>query len=295
MYAGAIRNKITANHAVLAWCLTLLGIAVTFRAWKHIFDIAWDDPEYQHVFLVPFVAIFLAWVRRGRLPFIRVSGTVLGPLLAGIGWAAGSWGYNHQTQILFHSGAVLVVIGCIVSAVGKQALFRFIPVAIVLFLMVPMPQRVRTAVADPLQEWTASIAGYLLGIMGVNTQVSGSLLTINDRPVFIEEACNGMRMVFPLLLIAYGFAFGLPLRASVRILLVLLSPAVALLCNVMRVLPIIWLQGQGPSGQTWGERLHEHSGWIMVPLAFLVLLGCIRVLKWATIPVYRYPLASQSA
>jgi exosortase/archaeosortase family protein len=134
-----------------------------------------------------------------------------------------------------------------------------------------------------------------LGIVGVETQVSGSLLMINDQPVLIAEACNGMRMVFPLLLIAYGFSFGLPLRASVRIIIVLASPIVALLCNVLRVLPLIWLQGQGRTWQTWGEWLHEHSGWIMVPLAFLVLLGLIRLLKWATVPVYRYPLASQSA
>jgi exosortase/archaeosortase family protein len=118
---------------------------------------------------------------------------------------------------------------------------------------------------------------------------------INSHPVFIDEACNGMRMVFPLLLIAYGFAFGLPLRASIRWIIVIASPLVALACNVLRVLPLVWLQGQGPNGQTWGNRLHDQSGWVMVPLAFLVLLGLIRLLKWAMLPVYRYPLASQSA
>ena len=289
------RNKITANHAVMAWSLALLGIAVTFRAWKDIFDIAWENPEYQHVFLVPLIAIFLAWVRRGRLPYVRITGSFLGPILVAVGWLAGSWGYHHQTQSLFHSGAVLVLIGCVTSVLGKQALFRFFPVALVMFLMVPMPPYVRKAIADPLQHWTAEISSYLLSLFGVNTQVFGYSLMINNQPVLIAEACNGMRMVFPLLLISYGFTFGLPLRSSLRVVVVLASPAVALLCNVLRVLPIIYLQGQSDEGRRWGERLHEHSGWIMVPLAFLVLLGFIRLLKWAMVPVYRYPLASQSA
>lgn len=289
------RNKLTPYHAVLAWCMALLGIAVTFRAWKHIADIAWDDPEYQHVFLVPIVVIFLAWVRRGRLKQVRVSGVIVGPMLVGLGWFAGRWGFNHQTQILFHLGAVLVLIGCIVSVVGKQVLFRFLPVAVGLLMIVPMPGTLRQAIANPLQSWTAQIASYFLGVFGVETQVSGAMMIINGQRVMIAEACNGMRMVLPLLLIAYGFAFGLPLRGSVRILIILVSPVVALACNVTRVIPLVWLQGQGEIGQTWGERLHEHSGWIMVPLAFLVLLAIIRLLKWAMVPVYRYPLASQSA
>lgn len=288
------RQRLSAYHAVLAWCVALLGIAVTYRAWENIFEIAWDNPEYQHVFLVPLVAIFLAWVRRGRLRTTRVSGVITGPILVAVGWAAGSWGFNHQTQILFHTGAVLVVIGCIVSVLGKQVLFRFLPVAFVLLMIVPMPGTIRLAIADPLQHWTAELASWFLGLFGVQTQVSGALMIINGQRVMIAEACNGMRMVLPLLLIAYGFAFGLPLRTSVRTIIVIASPFVALACNVIRVIPLVWLQGQGDFARSWGERLHEHSGWLMVPLAFLVLLGIIRLLKWAMVPVYRYPLASQS-
>jgi len=294
MIASSGRNKLTAYHAVLAWCLALLGVAVTFRAWEHIYSIANEDPEYQHVFLVPIVAIFLVWVRRGRLRSIRVSGTIAGPILVGLGWAAGSYGFNHRVQILFHAGAVLVLLGCIVSVLGKQVMFRFLPVAIVMLMIVPMPGTIRRAIADPLQQWTAEITSYILGLFSVETQVLGHHMIINGQRVMIAEACNGMRMVLPLLLIAYGFAFGLPLRAGVRALIIAASPIVALACNVTRVIPLVWLQGQGDFGKTWGEWLHEHSGWIMVPLAFLVLLGLIKLLKWAMVPVYRYPLASQS-
>ncbi len=257
-------------------------------------DLAWDDPEYQHIFLVPLVALFLAWVRRGRLKFIRVTGNFFGPLLVAAGWVMGNWGLHYHMNVFFHIGALLVVIGCLTSVLGTQTMLRFFPVIVVLFMMVPLPGQLRHQLADPLQHYTAEISGYLLGLAGADTRVYGNSLVINNQPVFIAEACNGMRMVFPLLLIAYGFAFALPLRTGIRFLIVILSPVVALLCNVVRVLPIVWLQGQGKSGQNWGESLHEHSGWFMVPIAFLVLLGLIRLLKWTTIPVYKYPLASQS-
>lgn len=281
--------------AALAFVLAVFGVVVTFRAWDNMFQIARDDAEYQHIFLVPFVALFLAWVRRHRLRYLRISGTVLGPILVLLGWGTGLYGQYAKYEILFHLGAVIVLIGCVVSALGKQALFRFLPVAVVMLMIVPMPQRYRIALAEPLQRYTAEISSYLFDLMGVQTEVAGNTLFINNHPVMIAEACNGMRMVMPLLLIAFGFAFGLPLRMSVRLLIVAASPVVALVCNVLRVMPLVWLQGQSELGQRWGNALHEHSGWIMVPLAFLVLLGLIRLLRWAMVPIWRFPLASQGA
>jgi len=286
---------LTPSFAALAFVLAVFGVVVTFRAWDNMFRIARDDPEYQHIFLVPCVVIFLVWVRRHRLRYLRVSGTVLGPVLVLAGWGASIYGQQFKYEILFHLGAVIVLIGCLVSALGKQALFRFLPVAIVMLMIVPMPQRYRIQIADPLQRYTAEISSYLLDMMGVKTEVNGSMMVINNHPVMIAEACNGMRMVLPLLLIAFGFAFGLPLRTSVRVLIVAASPIVALVCNVLRVMPLVWLQGQSDLGRRWGNALHEHSGWIMVPLAFLVLLGLIRLLRWAMVPIWRFPLASQGA
>ena len=165
----------------------------------------------------------------------------------------GNYGLNHGVQLLLHLGAVIVFIGCLTAALGKQVLFRFLPVAFVLLLIVPLPQHIRLEISKPLQRYTAEISSYLLGLFGVSTQVQGSVIVINDQPVNVAEACNGMRMVFPLLLISYGFAFGLPLRAGVRILIVALSPVIALICNVLRVMPLVWLQGQGKVGQTWAN------------------------------------------
>jgi exosortase/archaeosortase family protein len=94
-----------------------------------------------------------------------------------------------------------------------------------------------------------------------------------------------MRLVFPLFLIAYAFAFGLPLRASVRTLLILASPLVALIANVVRTLPTIYIYGQS---EYWGRLFHDWAGWAMLPVAFVVLLGLIRLMRWAQLPIQRY-------
>ena len=126
-------------------------------------------------------------------------------------------------------------------------------------------------------------------MIGVAATQSGNTLSVNGLCVNIAEACNGLRMVFALLLVCYAFCFSLPLRNSVRLLVLLASPAAALLCNVGRILPTVWVYGYCSQG--WGDRFHSFSGWLMLPMSFLLLLALLKTMRWAMIPVTRYTLA----
>jgi exosortase len=237
------------------------------------------------------VSLYMIWVRRMRLRHCRPSGTIIGPIIVAAGWALSSYGFNYQKTFFYHIGSLLVVLGCMFSVLGKHVLFRFFPAVAVLVFLAPIPGTIRQQIALPLQSQTAKIAQTLLDVMGVQTELSGNQLSINHVPVTIVEACNGMRMVFPLFLITYAFSFGLPLKNAVRYFVLLMSPVTAIICNVLRTLPLIWLYGNG--SRHVADRFHDYSGWLMLPIAFLLLLGLIKLLKWAMLPVTRYTLASQ--
>jgi exosortase/archaeosortase family protein len=108
--------------------------------------------------------------------------------------------------------------------------------------------------------------------------------------VAIAEACNGMRMVFTLFLACYVFAFVTPLRPIARLTVLIISPLVAVVFNVIRLVPSIWVFGHASAGIA--ERFHTFSGWMMLVLAFLGLMSILKVLRWAMVPVFRFPLAS---
>lgn len=288
-------DRLSAWHAVAALVMAALGVLVTFDAWGDIFRRAYNDEEYSHIFIVPVVALWMVWVRRMRFRHCRPSGTMLGPILVLLGWLVSSYGFDNRHQSLWHGGSLIVVIGCMLSVLGKNVVFRFFPAFAVLIFLVPVPGMIRQEIALPLQTYTAQIAQVSLETLGIETEVHGNVLWLNGEQVTIAEACNGMRMVFPLILISYAFGFGLPLRNSVRFLILLASPLAALVCNVLRTLPTIWLYGQGNAARDVADLFHEYSGWMMVPIAFLLLLGIIKLLRWAMLPVTRYPLASQYA
>jgi len=104
-------------------------------------------------------------------------------------------------------------------------------------------------------------------------------------------------MVFALVLVSYAFAFGTPLRWYVRAIILGLSPISALICNVIRMIPTVWLYGLsdrewfGVAGSSVAEVFHDVAGWVMLVLAFLLLMGAIKMLRWAMVPVTPYTLA----
>ncbi|HEV8292863.1 MAG TPA: archaeosortase/exosortase family protein, partial [Tepidisphaeraceae bacterium] len=79
------------------------------------------------------------------------------------------------------------------------------------------------------------------------------------------------------------------LRGYVRFLILAASPLSAIGCNVIRMIPTIWLFGH--ASKDVADWFHSFAGWAMLGIAFLLLMGIIRLLKWALIPVSPYMLA----
>jgi exosortase len=278
-------------HAALAITLAGAGAYVTRDAWADILAIARADEESSHIFLAPLVAAWMVWVRSIRLRLCPPGSSMIGPAMVGAGWLLHWYGFNHATQAAWHAGAVLVIVGAALSVLGRSVLFRFFPAILALGFLVPVPGAIRQVVAVPLQTATASVSQAVFEIAGMPIERSGNLLTINGVDVAVAEACNGMRMVFALVLVSYAFAFSLPLRQSVRVVVLAASPLAAILCNVLRLIPTIWLYGNA-SGEV-ADRFHDVAGWLMLPVAFGLLLGIVRLLRWALIPVGRFNLAIQ--
>ena len=287
-------RRLTGVHVVLATLLAALGLLATGDAWAEIFEYATADAEYSHILLVPLVSAWLIAVRRARFRHCRASGFLLGPAVVAIGWLAYWWGFNHRTTVLYHIGAVLVPIGCVAAALGKNAILRFFPAVAVLAFLIPVPGQFRQDIAQPLQQWTARIAAGLLDLGGVEVGVSGNAISVGGQSVLIAEACNGMRLVFPLLLLAVAFCFGLPLRNSTRAVLLLLSPLVCLLCNVVRTIPVIWLYGRFGEDSAVPTATHAALNWLMPAVAFLLLYGVLTVMRWAVLPTDHYRLAGRA-
>ena len=294
------RNGWTSQHLIAVAGLAAIALIACYQAWSDILHIVLrfedkfpyigvGDEEASQVLLVPFIVFWLIWIRRRRLRKCRPTGTWIGPLFVILGGLTTLFGYYQGIQSFWHGGAVLVLMGAVLSVLGKDVFFNFMPAFVVLVFLVPAPASIRQQIAIPMQSATAVVTQQVFDIMGIPVDRSGNLLSINGTDVTIAEACNGMRMVFALFLASYAFAFGTPLRWYARLIILAGSPLSAILCNVIRLIPTLWFFGH--ASRDFATTFHDLSGWIMLPIAFLMLLSIVGMLKWALIPITPHPLA----
>lgn len=273
----------TPRRQILGIALVLLAFAACYRAFADVLYIATRDEEASQVLLVPFVIAWLLHVRWTAVKSVRPRYDPVGPVLVALGLALNAWGGSTNVQVLWHGGAVLALLGAVATVAGRGLLLRIWPAVLVLAFLIPVPGIFRQQLAMPLQEHTAAAAQFVFELLGLGVERKGNLLVYNGHPVLVAEACNGMRMMFALVLVAYAFAFGTPLLPGVRILLLVISPVAAVITNIIRVVPTVILYGHYPDFAA--GLFHDLAGWAMLAVAFCLLLALVRTLKWVDIPV----------
>lgn len=274
------------SDGVLWAGLTALAV---FAAWPIVTDItriAVEDPESSQILLAPIVAVWLAWVRRGRVRFVRPEWNMYGPLVILFGWGLAITGFRNGFQLFEHAGALLMAFGAGLSVIGWRTVWKFAPAFGALIFLLPVPGRVRLRIAGPLQQASAWISEQTLLIFGVGVERLGNILRINGQDVAVAEACNGMRMVAALALISYAFVFSTPMRTWARVLILAISPIVALIVNVLRLTPTALLYGY--STTEVADTFHDLSGWAMLLVALGILWLVLATLRWLEAPVEPY-------
>lgn len=284
------RRPWTLRESALLVLMLLVGIWTLRQPLLDIIAIGMRDEEQSHIFLAPFVAAWLLWLRRSRLRNIGFTPSLIGPGVVLMGWTLSWIGFERGIQLFWHGGAVLALLGIVLSMTGLGVVRQFLPAVAVLAFVLPVPGRIRQAIAIPLQEQATVVTENMLQVMGVPVFRDGIVLIINDEAVAVGEACNGMRMVFALTLVVYAFAFGTPLRPGTRVLLLLISPVLALLSNVIRLVPTSLFYGYSTVERA--HAFHDLAGWVMLPILLMILLGMLRMFRWLEFPVTSYRLSS---
>jgi exosortase len=265
-------------HVILAAPLLAAGIWLTWGGWKDLAWLAQHDEESSQVLLVPIVGAWLLWAYRHRLAHVRPGFSLIGPLFIGLAWACWEISYYHNIRAAGHVAAVGMALGAILSVTGGRLMWKLLPVFGVLIFAIPVPHRIRSPLSVPLQRLTAQATEHLMQLFDVAVTREGSKLILNGVDVGVAEACNGMRMVFAVFLVTYLAVFITRVHPILRLVVLALAPAIALVFNVIRLIPTVYLYGF--SSETVAKQFHDASGWLMNGAAFIVLLGVLNLVRW---------------
>jgi exosortase len=232
---------------------------------------------YSHGIIVPFVALYFAWI---RLKKINLSNFPLIGSKTGLAVIIFSLLLNFFatiTKIHFLMGISLILFlaGIILYFYGKKMLKVLLFPIIFLFFMVPLPTVILARISFILKIISTKLACLETGILGINTQHFGSYVYLpNGETLLIGEPCSGLRSIISLFALAFIFTQFLPKGFWRKSILLISSIPIAIITNSIRIsLSIIFGSIYGVSFAT--GKFHDISG----ILIFGIALGMFVYLK----------------
>lgn len=229
----------------------------------------WNDPDAGHGLLLAPLAVWLAW-KRGLVPAQphRIGGGALLVAAIGLRYLSGLAAELFTMRL----SMVLAALGILLFFRGaRQAIHWWLPIVLI-GLSIPIPAVVTNTLALPLQLKASSWGATLLAARHVPVALSGNIIQLPGRDLFVTEACSGLRSLTALLSLGV-LVGGLWLRHPIgRVLLILLALPVAMAVNALRVFLTGFLVyfvdpelGEG--------FIHLSEGWLLFIVAFIILGG----------------------
>lgn len=233
----------------------------------------WSMPEAGHGLLLAPVAIWLAW--KSGIVADATSNRVLGVALLVFAVLL-RYASGLAAELFTMRGSMVIgLAGLTVYQFGFRQLIRWwLPFALIC-LSIPLPELITQALALPLQFKASQMGAALLEMRNVPVRLTGNVIQLPGRELFVTEACSGLRSLTALISMAVLLS-ALVLRNPVtRIFLLLVAIPVAIVINGLRVfLTGFLVYFVGPS---FGEGfMHLTEGWLL----FLVSMSILAAVAW---------------
>lgn len=255
----------------LAFILTLLAFIYhsTFL-WLYERYIS-ADSYYSHGFIVPFVTVFLIWLKRRQLRLTAWNYSFPGAVLILCSLSAHIISIFAQTFFLSGFSFIFLIFGICLFLFGKEITKNIIfPLAFLIF-MIPLPLVAINAVSFPMKMFvTKSVVLILKTFMNLPITNEGFQIFFPRGSLIVENPCSGLRSLITMLALGSIFAYLSKESMPKRILLFLLAFPIAIFSNMIRVILLclaVFIYGNKMSEGFF----HDFSGYLVFIIAFCSL------------------------
>ena len=285
-----------------------IGAALTFVYFATLAKLGhdwWNDENYSHGLLIPFIIAFIIWQDRQKF---KESGSVRATWFGatGIGFALiGLWAGTAGAELFVQRASLLLMLASIAIYFFGFRILRLAAVPLFLFaLAIPIPQIIFNRIAFPLQLFASRCAVAAMSFFEIPVLRQGNVIELmplgskEPKRLAVVEACSGIRSLMTLVTLAVVYAYftrpkgpetsggDSPKSAQTKVyatfvfwrslILIVAAVPIAILTNAARV------SGTGVLAHYYGTKVadgffHSFSGWVI----YLVAAALLFATGWA--------------
>jgi exosortase len=277
----------------------IICAAIVFVYWGVLLKLGrfwWEDENYSHGLLIPFIIGYILWTERETL-----TGAPKRTRLAwgGVGVACALvalWIGTAGAELFVQRASLVLLLASVVVYFWGFRLLRLVAVPLLLLaLAIPIPAIIFNKIAFPLQLFASSCAVWAMRLFDIPVLRDGNVIELmplgstTTKKLEVVEACSGIRSLMTLVTLAVVYAYFTHPKAGTRggggggwwsrsypgvrsVLLVVGAVPIAIIANALRV------SGTGILARYYGTQVadgffHSFSGWVVYVVALLMLFA----------------------
>ncbi len=239
------------------------------------------DSYYSHGFLVPFVTLFLIWMKRDQLLKQPQQESRAGLVLIVAALLLHILGTLLYIFAVSAFSLFFLIIGLTLFLCGKENTRTISFPLLFLIFMFPLPQAIISIVSFPLKMFAAKAGVWIVGLLGIPIHGEGFNIFIPAGELLVGNPCSGIRSLIAFMALGAVFAYLSNLTLARKYILFFISIPIALLSNIIRV-PILILISYywGLESAAPDTLVHTASGLLVFVLGFFLLMLAAKVLEW---------------
>jgi exosortase len=237
------------------------------------------------IFVLP-LAAYVLWMSRGviqpQTEWTRLD-LGIGLLLVTLGISMRLAGIYGRSASVEGWSLIPFLLGLICLAFGCRPMQRALPGAAFLALTIPLPDALVGQLSGLLQSSAAQAGAFLLQTTGFPAVAWGNVITLSNGKIGVEEACSGLPMVYAFSALCVGASQVVDRSAFEKIIIAFSAIPIAIAANWLRIFST-GLAFECFDSNTAKHFFHDVAGWLVLPVGFLLLLGCLAIMDRLILP-----------
>ncbi len=250
---------------------TLFGLLY----WRVIPELVRDwykSETFSYGFLIPIISSYLIWQRRAHLKLISARPSLWASISLLMSVALGLLGQAVGDVFSMRLSMVLALASSVYLLLGREFFKALWFPLFYLLLMIPAPYVLIKDLTVHLRYLDAAHAANILQLVGIPVFVEAYFIHIPNMTLEVADVCSGVSSVFALFALGTVYAYFLPVRNSLKILLVACTFPFAMIANLIRIV-VIAVLAYNIGAIVFQSTFHWLTGTTVFLLALIMLIS----------------------